>query len=334
MQFDQLKRREFITLLGSAAVAWPLGARAQQLERVRRIGIMMNSAADDPEPQGHIAALRQGLQQLGWIEGRNVQFEVRWAGGSAEGYRRYAPEVVAFAPDVIVAAAVPSVAAIQALNRSVPIVFTQAIDPIGAGTVASLSRPGGNVTGFMQFEYSLSGKWPELLKEIAQRINRVGVLRDPSNPAGIGQWAVIQAMAPSLGLEMIPISVREADEIERGIANFARGPNDGLIVPVSARATSRKPLIIEQAARHRLPTVYPYRHFVTSGGLISYGPDLADQYRRAASYVDRIFKGEKPADLPVQAPVKYELAINLKTAKALGLEVPPTLLALADEVIE
>jgi putative tryptophan/tyrosine transport system substrate-binding protein len=301
---------------------------------MRRIGIMMNSAAADPEPQGHIAALRQGLQQLGWIEGRNVQFEVRWAGGSAEEYRRYAPEVVAFAPDVIVAAAVPSVAAIQALNRSVPIVFTQAIDPIGAGTVASLSRPGGNVTGFMQFEYSLSGKWPELLKEIAQRINRVGVLRDPSNPAGIGQWAVIQAMAPSLGLEMIPISVREADEIERGIAKFARGPSDGLIVPVSARAISRKSLIIEQAARHRLPTVYPYRHFVTSGGLISYGPDLADQYRRAASYVDRIFKGEKPADLPVQAPVKYELAINLRTAKELGIEVPDKLLALADEVIE
>jgi ABC-type uncharacterized transport system substrate-binding protein len=235
---------------------------------------------------------------------------------------------------VIVAAAVPSVAAIQALNRSVPIVFTQAIDPIGAGTVASLSRPGGNVTGFMQFEYSLSGKWPELLKEIAQRINRVGVLRDPSNPGGIGQWAIIQAMAPSLGLETIPISIREADEIERGIANFARGPNDGLIVPVSARATSRKPLIIEQAARHRLPTVYPYRHFVASGGLISYGPDLADQYRRAAGYVDRILRGEKPADLPVQAPTKYELIINLKTAKTLGLEVPPTLLARADEVIE
>jgi putative ABC transport system substrate-binding protein len=329
-----MRRRAFITLLGGAAAAWPLAARAQQPERMRRIGVLMNAAADDPQPQAHVAAFRHALQQLGWTEGRNVQLDVRWAGGSAEAYRRYAPELVALAPDLIVAAAVPSVAAVQAVSRSVPIVFTQAIDPIGAGAVATLSRPGGNVTGFMQFEYSLSGKWPELLKEVAQRVTRVGVLRDPSNPAGIGQWAVIQAMAPSLGMEMTPILVREADEIERGIANFARGPNGGLIVPVSARAISHRQLILEQAARHRLPAVYPYRHFVTLGGLISYGPDLADQYRRAASYVDRILKGEKPADLPVQAPVKYELAINLKTAKTLGLDVPPTLLARADEVIE
>jgi putative ABC transport system substrate-binding protein len=278
--------------------------------------------------------LRQALHQLGWVEGRNVQFEVRWAGGSAEAYRRHAPGLLAFAPDLIVASAVPSVRAIQAVNRSVPIVFTQAIDPIGAGTIASLSRPGGNVTGFMQFEYNLSGKWPELLKEIAPHINRVGVLRDPSNPAGIGQWAVVQAMAPSLALEMLPISVREASEIEQGIADFVRGPNGGLIMSVSARAIHHKPLIIELAARHRLPAVYPYRDFVASGGLASYGPDLADQYRRAASYVDRILKGEKPADLPVQAPTRYQLVINLKTAKALGLELPQTLLGRADEVIE
>jgi ABC-type uncharacterized transport system substrate-binding protein len=329
-----MRRREFIKLIGGAAAVWPLAARAQQGERIRRIGIMMNAAADDPEPQRNFAVFRQALQELGWFEGRNVQFDVRWAGGSAEEYRRYAPELVALAPDVIVAAAVPSVAAIQVLNRSVPIVFTQAIDPVGANTVESLSHPGGNVTGFMQFEYSLSGKWPELLKEIAGRTKRVGVLRDASNPAGIGQWAIIQAVAPSLALEMTPISVREAGDIERGIAKFVRDQNGGLIVPVSARATSHGPLIIEQAARHRLPVVYPYRHFVTSGGLISYGPNLADNYRRAASYVDRILKGEKPADLPVQAPTKYELVINLKTAKTLGLEIPSTLLARADEVIE
>jgi putative tryptophan/tyrosine transport system substrate-binding protein len=328
-----LKRREFITLLGGAAV-WPLHARAQQAERVRRIGVMMNAAAEDPGPQAQVATFRHALQQLGWTEGRNVQIDVRWAGGSAEAYRRFAPELIALSPDLILAAAVPSVAAVQAVSRSVPIVFTQAIDPVGAGAVASLARPGGNVTGFMQFEYSLSGKWPELLKDIAQRVTRVGVLRDPSNPAGIGQWAVLQAMAPALGMEMIPLSAREPAEIEHGIADFARGANGGLIVPVSARAISHRQLIIEQAARHRLPAVYPYRDFVTLGGLMSYGPDLADQYRRAAAYVDRILKGEKPADLPVQAPVRYELAINLKTARALGLEVPSTLLARADEVIE
>ncbi len=322
-----------MTLLGGAA-AWPLAAQAQQGDRMRRIGIMMNAAANDPGPEAHVAAFRQAMQQLGWAEGRNVQIDVRWAGGSAEAYRRYAPELVALAPDLVLAAAVPSVAAIQAVSRSVPIVFTQAIDPVGAGAVASLSRPGGNVTGFMQFEYSLSGKWPELLKEIAQRVTRVGVLRDPSNPAGIGQWAVMQAMAPSFAMEMIPVSVRDAGEIERGIADFARGPNDGLIMPVSARAVSQGRLIIEQAARHRLPAVYPYRDFVRSGGLVSYGPDLANQYRRAASYVDRILRGEKPGDLPVQAPTKYELVVNLKTARALGLEIPATLLARADEVIE
>ncbi len=329
-----MKRRELITLLGGAALAWPLAARAQQPDRMRRIGIMMNATANDPGPEAHVAAFRQAMQQLGWAEGRNVQIDVRWAGGSAEAYRRYAPELVALAPDLILAAAVPSVAAVQAASRSVPIVFTQAIDPVGAGTVASLSRPGGNVTGFMQFEYSLSGKWPELLKEIAQQVTRAGILRDSSNPAGIGQWAVMQAMAPSFGMEMTPISVRDAGEIERGIADFARGPSDGLIVPVSARAVSHRQLIIEQAARHRLPAVYPYRDFVRSGGLVSYGPDLADQYRRAASYVDRILKGEKAGDLPVQAPTKYELVINLKTARALGLAIPPTLLARADEVIE
>jgi ABC-type uncharacterized transport system substrate-binding protein len=327
------RRREFISLLGGA-VAWPLAARAQRAERVRRIGILMNTAADDPEPQTYITAFRQALQQLGWTEGRNLQVDTRWGAGSTELFRRYGSELVALAPDLILAAGVGVVIAVQAASREVPIVFVQSIDPIGGGVVASLARPGGNATGFMQFEYTLSGKWLELLKEIAPRVTRVAILRDSTNPAGIGQWAVIQAMASPLGIEMTPVSVRETEEIEQGIGAFARGSNGGLIVPVSARATSRKSLIIEQAARHRLPTVYPYRHFVTSGGLISYGPDLADQYRRAADYVDRILKGEKPAELPVQAPTKYDLVINLKTAKTLGLEVPPTLLARADEVIE
>jgi putative ABC transport system substrate-binding protein len=329
-----VKRREFITLLGCAAAGWPLAARAQQGERMRRIGILMNTAADDPEPQTYVAAFRQTLQQLGWVEGRNVQFDTRWGAGSTESFRRYGAELVALAPDLIIAAGMGVVTAVQAASRAVPIVFAQAIDPVGAGVVMSLARPGGKVTGFMQFEYGLSGKWPELLKEIAPRVTRVAVLRDTTNPAGIGQWAVIQVTASSIGMEMTPLSVREVDEIEQGMGAFAHGSGGGLIVPVSARAVTHRQVIITQAARHRLPAIYPNRHFVTRGGLVSYGPDLVDQYRRAAGYVDRILKGEKPADLPVQAPTKYDLVINLKTAKALGLTLPPSLLARADEVIE
>ena len=316
------------------AAAWPLAARAQQAERVRRIGILMNTAADDPEPQTYIAAFRQALQQLGWTEGRNLQVDTRWGAGSTESFADTGRDWSRLAPDLILAAGVGVVIAVQAASRGVPIVFVQSIDPIGGGVVASLARPGGNATGFMQFEYTLSGKWLELLKEIEPRVTRVAILRDSTNPAGIGQWAVIQAMASPLGIEMTPVSVRETGEIEQGIGAFARGSNGGLIVPVSARAVTHHKLIIAQAVRHRLPAIYPYRHFVTNGGLISYGPDLLDQYRRAASYVDRILNGEKLADLPVQAPTKYELVINLKTAKALGLEVPPTLLARADELIE
>jgi putative ABC transport system substrate-binding protein len=312
----------------------PLAARAQQPQRVRRIGVLMNTAADDAEARAHIAAFRQGLAQLGWTEGRNVQFDIRWGASDAERTRRYAAELIALAPDLILAAGGVVVAAVQRLNRIVPIVFAQSIDPIGAGTVASLARPGGNVTGFTQFDYSLSGKWPELLKEVAPRVRRAAVLREPANPAGIGQWAVLQAMAPSFGMELSPVAVREPDAIERGLGAFARGPDGGLIVPASAAAAVHRQLIIALAARHRLPAVYPYRYFVAAGGLISYGPDLAGQYRQAAGYVDRILKGEKPADLPVQSPTRYELAINLKTAKALGLAVPPALLARADEVVE
>jgi putative tryptophan/tyrosine transport system substrate-binding protein len=329
-----MKRRQFITLLGGAAAGWPLAARAQQPDRVRRIAILMNTAADNPEPQAYVAAFKQSLQQLGWTEGRNVQFDMRWAGGSADSFRRYGAELVALAPDLILTAGGPAVAAARAASRTVPIVFAQSIDPVGAGYVASLARPGGNITGFMSFEYGMSGKWPELLKEIAPRVRRVAILRDPTTPAGIGQWAVIQAVAPSLGMEMTPVSVREASEIEQGLGAFALGSDGGLIVPTSARAVIHRQLIVTQAARHRLPAIYPSRQFVTAGGLISYGPDPADQYRRAAGYVDRILKGEKPADLPVQAPTKYELVINLKTAKALGLTVPPSLLGRADEVIE
>ena len=274
------------------------------------------------------------VSSLGFPEGRNVQIETRWASGNVEDTRRLGTELVALAPELILAAGGPIVASIRAASRTMPIVLAQSIDPVGAGFVDSLSRPGGNITGFMQFEYSLSGKWPELLKEIAPKVARVAILRDTNNPAGIGQWAVMQAAASSLAMEMIPISVREADEIKRGIDAFARSPDRGLIVPVSARAVIHKQQIIALAALHRLPAVYPYRHFVADGGLLSYGPDLVDQYRRVAGYVDRILKGEKPADLPVQAPTKYELTVNLKTAKALVLTVPPSVLARADEVIE
>jgi putative tryptophan/tyrosine transport system substrate-binding protein len=330
-----MQRREFITLLGGAAVAWPRAARAQQPDRMRRVGVLESRAADDPEGQARLAAFAQGLRELGWTEGRNVRIDYRSAGADADRYRTFAAELVALAPDVILASASPSVAAMRQTTRTVPIVFVNFIDPVGAGLVASLGRPGGNATGFTLFDYSLSGKWLELFKEIAPQLTRIAILRDPALAAGIGQFAVIQAMAPpSFGVELSPIDVRDAGEIERDIAAFARESNGGLIVTASSGAVVHRELIIKLAARHRLPAVYPFRYYVTSGGLISYGPDTNEQYRRAAGYVDRILKGEKPADLPVQAPTKYELAINLKTAKTLGLTVPPSLLARADQVIE
>ena len=330
-----MRRREFIILLGGAAVAWPLAARAQQADRMRRVGVLVSRIADDPEEQARLAAFVQGLQELGWTEGRNVRIDYRWAAGDADRSRTYAAELVALAPDVIVAAGSQSVAALEQTTRTVPIVFASVVDPVGAGYVTRLARPGGNATGFTAFEYSLSGKWLELLKEIAPNLTRIAILRDPALAAGIGQFAVIQAMAPpSFGVELSPIDVRDAGEIERDVAAFAGETKGGLIVTGSSGAAVHRELIIMLAARHRLPAVYPFRNYVTSGGLISYGPDPTDQFRRAAGYVDRILKGEKAADLPVQAPTKYELVINLKTAQALGLTVPPSLLARADEVVE
>jgi putative ABC transport system substrate-binding protein len=327
-----MKRREFITLLGGAA-AWPIAARAQQPERMRRVGILLPAASDDVEFQAWLGAFLQALALSGWTTGRNARIDTRWATFNAAEVRRHAAELVALAPDVILASTTSSAVALQQATRTVPIVFAMALDPVGGGIVESLARPGGNITGFMQFEYSLSGKWLELLKQIAPSVTRAAVLRDTTNPIGTGQFAVIQAVAPSLGVEVRPIDVHDAGEIERAVAAFARFSNGGLIV-TGGRALGRRDLITMLAARHKLPAVYPYRFYINGGGLISYGPDLVDQYRRAAGYVDRILKGEKPADLPVQAPTKYELVINLKTAKALGLEVPPTLLARADEVIE
>ena len=326
-----MRRREFITLVGGAA-AWPLAASAQQGERMRRIGVLMNLPADDAEGQGRIAAFLQELQQLGWTDGRNVLIDRRWAAGDAGRFQRYAEELVALAPDVILAAAVPSVQALQRATRTVPIVFANVSDPVASGFVQSLARPGGNTTGFMQFEFGLSGKWLELLKQVAPDVTGAAVLRDPDVGSGTAQFAVIQAMAPLLRVEVNPVNVRDPSEIRRAVE--ARSPNGGLIVTASAMAYTHRDLIITLAARHKLPTLYFDRSFVAASGLISYGPDYTNQYRRAASYVDRILKGEKPADLPVQAPTKYELVINLKTAKALGLDVPDTLLARADEVIE
>ena len=294
----------------------------------------MNRAADNPDGQARLAAFQQTLQQLGWSEGRNVRIDIRWGADDVERERRYAAELIGLAPDIILAGGTLSMAALQQTGRSVPIVFAAIADPVGAGFVDSLARPGGNVTGFTAFEYSLSGKWLELLKEIAPSVKRAAVLRDAANPLGIGQFSVIQAAAPSFGVEVNAINVRDAGEIERSIAAFARSPNGGLVVTPNADATIHRDLIIALAARHKLPAVYGNRFSVTGGGLVSYGPDWVDQYRRAAGYVDRILKGEKPADLPVQAPTKYELVINLKSAKALGLTIPPALLARADEVIE
>jgi putative tryptophan/tyrosine transport system substrate-binding protein len=328
-----VRRREFITLLGGAA-AWPLAARAQQGERMRHIGVLETLTAEDVEALARKAAFLQGLQQLGWTDGRNVRIEARSTQGDADQIRRHAAELVALAPDVILAGGTANVGPLLQATRTVPIVFVNVADPVGAGFVNSLARPGGNATGFIQFEYSLSGKWVELLKQIAPGVMRAAVLRDAAITAGIGQFAVIQAVAPSLGVEVSPVNVREAGEIERTVAAFAGASNGGLIVTASALSVVHRDLIITLAARHKLPAIYFQRRFVTGGGLISYGADVVDHFRRAAGYVDRILKGEKPADLPVQTPTKYELVINLKTAKELGLTLPPTLLATADEVIE
>jgi putative tryptophan/tyrosine transport system substrate-binding protein len=327
-----MNRREFISLLGGAAAAWPVAAGAQQGERARRIGVLMNLAADDAEGQARIAAFLHGLQQLGWTDGGNLRIDYRWTAGDAGRFQRYAEELLALAPDVILASATPSVKALQQATRTVPIVFANVGDPVGMGWVESLARPGGNTTGFTNWEYGFGAKWLELLKEIAPRLTRVAVLRDLT--IGPAQLSAIQAVAPSFGVELSPVGVRDADEIERTIAAFARSSNAGMIVTASTSALIHRHLIVMLAARHRLPAVYSFRYFATTGGLISYGPDPIDMYRRAASYVDRILKGDKPADLPVQAPTKYELVINLKTAKALGLDVPSTVLARADEVIE
>jgi putative tryptophan/tyrosine transport system substrate-binding protein len=330
-----MKRRDFITLLSVAAAAWPLVARAQQADRMRRVGVIQTLAGDDPEERIRIAAFLRGLQELGWRDGRNVQIEYRWGVASdADRIRRSVAELIAFAPDVILAPGSGVVGSLLQATRTVPIVFVVVPDPVGAGFVESLARPGGNATGFMQFEYGLSGKWLELLKEIAPRVARAAVLRDPAISSGLGQFGAIQAVAPSLGLNVSPVDVRDVAAIERAVGVVARQPNGGLIVTGSASAVIHRDLIITLAAQHKLPAVYFQRHFVAAGGLISYGADLIDEYQRAAGYVDRILKGEKPADLPVQAPTKYELALNLKTAKALGLTVPETLLARADEVIE
>jgi putative tryptophan/tyrosine transport system substrate-binding protein len=327
-----IRRREFMFTLGGAA-AWPLAARAQQAERMRRIGVLVNLPANDPEWQGRLAAFLQGMEALGWADGRNVRIDARSGAADAERIGRYAAELVALTPDVILASGTVTVEVLQKTTRTVPIVFVQVTDPVGVGYVASLARPGGNITGFTHFEYGLSGKWLELLKQIAPQMTRAAVIREPTT-LGIGQLAAIQSVAPSFGVELSPLDVRDVGEIERAIAAFARSSNGGLIVTTSAPAALHRDLIIALAGRHRLPTVYPFRYYVTSGGLISYGPNTIDPYRRAASYIDRILRGEKPADLPVQAPTKYELVINLKTAKALGIELPAAVLGRADEVIE
>jgi putative ABC transport system substrate-binding protein len=328
-----MRRREFISFLGGAA-AWPIAAHAQQTQRMRRIGVLMPLAADDPEAQTRLAALAQGLERLGWTIGRNIRIETRWTVGGPERVRGAVVELLALEPDVILATGSTTVGPLRRATRTVAIVFVTVPDPVGAGFVANLTRPGGNVTGFTAFEYGISPKWLELLKQLVPGVTRVAVIRDPDVSAGIGQFGAIQAVAASFGVETIPVGVRDAGEIEHEIAAFAQGSNGGLVVTGSALAMVHRNLIVTLAARHKLPAVYWDRAPVIAGGLISYGPDIHDQYRRAADYVDRILKGEKPADLPVQAPTKFELVINLKTAKALGIAVPPTLLAQANAVIE
>jgi putative tryptophan/tyrosine transport system substrate-binding protein len=327
-----MRRREFIALVGGAA-SWPLVARGQQAERAKRIGVLWSFREDDPVRQARLVLFVQALRQSGWTDGGNMRLDMRWAVEDSE-RQRCAEELVALAPDVILASASPSVAALQRVTRTIPIVFANVIDPVGAGFVKSLARPGGNTTGFTAFEYSISGKWLELLREIAPRMTRVAVLRDPSFAAGIGQFAAIQSAASSSNIELSTIDTSDAGEIERDLDALAREPNGGVIVTASASAANNRDVIIALASRYRLPNVYPLRYYPASGGLASYGPDANDEFKRAAVYLDRILKGEKPGNLPVQAPTKYDLVINLKTAKAFGLTIPPTLLATADEVIE
>lgn len=330
-----MRRREFITLLGSgAAAALPIAVRAQRPEQMRRIGVLMNRALDDADGQDRLAAFQQALQDLGWSDGRNMRIDIRWGRNDADLEREYAAELVTLAPDVILASGTVSVAALQHVTRTLPVVFAGVADPVGAGLVDTMAKPGGNVTGFMNFEYSLSGKWLEMLKQIAPRTRRAAVLRNAATPPGIGQFSAIQAVAPAVGVEVSPIGVQDAEEIERALTAFAGSADSGLIVTASALALVHGDWIVALASRLKLPAVYPYRYAATRGALVSYGPDLIDQYRRAAGYVDQILKGQKPADLPVQAPTKYELVINLKTAKALGLDVSLHLQQLADEVIE
>ena len=333
MQFDKMRRRAFITLLGGAA-AWPFAARAQQTEWIRRIGVLMSRAADDPQGQARLWAFQRALQQLGWSDARNVRIDIRWCEYDADWTRRCAQELTALAPDLFLADITGSVTALQHVTRTLPIVFAAVADPVGAGFVESLARPGGNITGFMIYEYGFAGKWLELLKQIAPQVTRAAVIRDPAVVAGTAQFSAIQVVASPLGVEVTPIGVHNISAIERTVEVFARSANGGLIVTGGAFSAVTRDLIITLAARHKLPAVYPFREMVTAGGLVSYGPDISDSFRRAAGYVDRILKGAKPADLPVQAPTKYELLVNLKTAKAIGLEVPATVLARADEVIE
>jgi putative ABC transport system substrate-binding protein len=329
-----MRRREFLGVIGGLAGAWPLAARAQQGERIRRIGVLMNLTAEDAESQERVANFLQALRGLGWVDGRNVRIDYRWAAAEPERFRAHAAELAASAPDVILAYTSQAVVALQQATRTVPIVFVSVIDPVGANVVESMSHPGGNSTGFTVFEYGISAKWLELLKELAPNLTRAAVIRDAAIAAGIGQFAAIQTVAPSFGVELSAVNVRDKSEIERALTAFVRRTNGGLIITASPWATTHRDLILELAVRLRLPAVYPFRYYVAGGGLASYGPDQNDQFRRAATYVDRILKGDKPADLPVEAPTKYELAVNLKTAKALCLTVPPTLLARADEVIE
>ena len=329
-----MRRRDFIKGIVGSATAWPLSTRAQQPGQMRRIAVLMNVAASDPEGQPAVAAFQQALQQLGWSDGRDVRFDIRWGENDVDRDRKFAAELVALSPDVILASGTLSVTALQRVTHTLPIVFVRVSDPVGAGVVDTLARPSGNVTGFMNFEYSLSGKWLEVLKQIVPRLTHAAVLRDAANPAGTAQFGAIRTTASSLGIDVSPIGIRDADEIERGVANFARSPNGGLIVTPSAGVSVHHALIVALATRYKLPAVYSERFMVTGGGLISYGPEGIDQFGRAASYVDRILKGEKPADLPVQAPTKFALVINLKTARALGLAIPQSLQASADEVIE
>jgi ABC-type uncharacterized transport system substrate-binding protein len=329
-----MNRRHFVSLLGSAAVAWPRALYAQQVQRMRRVGVLMSQGTADKVAQVRYAAFLQGLQQAGWEVGRNLHIDTRWAEAGGDRMRQSAAELAALAPDVILATGSAATGPLMQATRSVPIVFVHTPDPLGAGFVGSMSRPGGNATGFINFEYTTGAKWLKLLRDIAPGVTRAAIVRDPAISAGIGMWGAIQAVAPSLGIEVLPVNVHEVGEIERAIAAFAQVPNGGMIVTGSGLAVTNRDLIIALAARYQLPAVYFERFFVTAGGLASYGGDMVDQYRQAAGYVDRILKGEKPGDLPVQAPTKYDLVINLKTAKALGLEVPPSLLARADEVIE